>query len=257
MSGTGELTSTKMHKYGDYMSDKTRLEDVKRFYEILGKLERRVGGRRILAKCSKYSGWPTRGVYFFMEHGEERSESGEGLRIVRIGTHSVKTGGSKTSLWDRLNRHKSVSSVFRRLIGSALINKHGINYAYYRWWSQKKSEQDPAMEKSIKRCVSKTIGKMPFLWIEVDVEGNMEAGAELRDYIEKNSIALLSNYRKRSIIDATSDRWLGHHATNKHGDLIFKVRESGLWSQNYVHRIYEPEFLDKLEELVEQMEVVR
>ena len=40
------------------MNNGTRLEDVKRFYEILGNLERRVGGRRILAECSKYSGWP-------------------------------------------------------------------------------------------------------------------------------------------------------------------------------------------------------
>ena len=238
------------------MSDGTRLEDVKRFYEILGNLERRLGGCRILAECTSSSGWPTRGVYFFMENGEERSESGDGLRIVRVGTHSVKTGGSKTCLWNRLNQHKSNGSIFRRLIGSALINKLGINYAYYKWWSLNNSEKDLTTEKSIKRCISKTIGKMPFLWLEVDVEDNMEAGAELRDYIEKNSIALLSNY-KRSIIDAASDRWLGHLATDEHGDLISKVRESGLWSRNYVHRIYEPEFLDKLEELVEQMEVVR
>ena len=31
--------------------------------------------------------WPQRGVYFFMEDGEERSDSGSGLRIVRVGTH--------------------------------------------------------------------------------------------------------------------------------------------------------------------------
>ena len=46
------------------MSNKTRLEDVKRFYEILGKLERRVGGRKILAKCSRSLGLSYGGVYF-------------------------------------------------------------------------------------------------------------------------------------------------------------------------------------------------
>ena len=38
------------------MNDGTLLEDVKRFYEILGKLERRLGGRRILAACTSSSG---------------------------------------------------------------------------------------------------------------------------------------------------------------------------------------------------------
>ena len=47
------------------MSDKTRLEDVKRFYEILRKLERIVGGRRILAECSRSLGLSYGGVYFF------------------------------------------------------------------------------------------------------------------------------------------------------------------------------------------------
>ena len=116
------------------MSDKTRLEDVKRFYEILRKLERIVGGRRILAECSRSLGLSYGGVYFFLEDGEERSESGESLRIVRV--------GASTSLWSRLSAHKNGSSVFRRLIGSALINKHGINYAYCKWWSRKKSEKN-------------------------------------------------------------------------------------------------------------------
>ena len=98
--------------------------------------------------------------------------------------------------------------------------------------------------------MSNTIGKMPFLWLKVDDEN-------LQSYIEGNATALLSNYPERSIIDAASDRWLGHLATDKHGDLISKVRESGLWSRNYVRRIYEPAFLDKLEELVDQMEIVR
>ena len=223
------------------MSDKTRLEDVKRFYEILGKLECRVGDRRILAECSRSSGWPTQGVYFFMENSGKRSESGEGLRVVRVGASS--------SLWNRLSAHKNGNSVFGRLIGSALINKHGINYAYYRWWSQKKSEQDPAMEKSIKRCVSKTIGKMPLLWLKVD-------DAYLQSYIEGNATTLLSNFWRKTI-DAPSATWLGYHSTDKQGNLIYKVRESGLWSQDFVEMGYPPEFLDKLEELVDQMEIVR
>lgn len=49
--------------------------------------------------------WPKRGVYFFREAGEVRSDTGEGPRIVRVGTHALKTGGS-TKLWTRLSAHK-------------------------------------------------------------------------------------------------------------------------------------------------------
>ena len=38
--------------------------------------------------------WPARGVYFFREAGESRSDTGEGLRVVRVGTHALKAGGS-------------------------------------------------------------------------------------------------------------------------------------------------------------------
>lgn len=229
------------------MNDGTRLEDVKRFYEILGKLERRLGGRRILAECSKYSGWPTRGVYFFMEDGEKRSESGEGFRVVRIGI--------SRAFWHRLNRHKSKSSSFRTDIGSALINKHEINYSYYtKWWNRNKSstsstiKNDPAIKK-LETGVTKTIGEMPFLCLKVDNE-------ELRDDIESNAIALLSNFWRKTV-DSPSDTWLGHHCTDKHGKIKDKVKESGLWNSEYVRDNYNPNFLDKLEELVDQMESVR
>jgi hypothetical protein len=50
-------------------------------------------------------GWPQRGVYFFTEEGERRHDTGEGLRIVRIGPHALKKG-SRTTLWDRLSQHR-------------------------------------------------------------------------------------------------------------------------------------------------------
>ena len=176
-----------------------------------------------------------------MEGREERSESGEGLRVVRVGASS--------SLWNRLSAHKNGSSVFRRLIGSALIKKHRIDYAYDKWWSQNTSEKDPAKEKFIKRCVSETIGKMPFLWLKVD-------DVYLQSYIEGNATTLLSNFWRKTI-DAPSATWLGYHSTDKQDNLIYKVRESGLWSQDFVEMGYHPEFLDKLEVLVEQMEVAQ
>ena len=246
------------------MNNETRLEDVKRFYEILGKLERRVGERRILAECTSSSGWPTRGVYFFMENGERRSESGEGLRIVRVGTHSVKRGGSKTSLWNRLSQHKGSTSglgnhrgsVFRLLVGRALINKESIKC---ETWESKTTPSPRGVEQGVEIRVSETIGRMPFLWLEVDDAYDIEAGAKLRSYIESNTITLLSNFCTNKLKnDAPSAGWLGYHCTDTKGNLNKRIRESGLWNQDHVDSDRHcPGFLDKLEELVEQMEGMR
>ena len=65
---------------------------LKRFYDLLSVLEHRIGGPRRLVNCSGRMDWPCRGVYFFRETGEERSGSGSGPRVVRIGTHTLKPG---------------------------------------------------------------------------------------------------------------------------------------------------------------------
>ena len=41
-----------------------RIADTVRFYELLTRLERRVGGVRTLATCDGRMDWPRRGVYF-------------------------------------------------------------------------------------------------------------------------------------------------------------------------------------------------
>ena len=81
-----------------------RLEDVKRFYEILEAQENKLGGKRTLANCNGHMGWPERGVYFFFEPGEYRSNSGAGMRVVRVGTHAL-TEKSKTTLWNCQSSH--------------------------------------------------------------------------------------------------------------------------------------------------------
>src|SRR4051812_10489886 len=106
----------------------SRLSDITAFYALLDRLERVVDGKRLLAYCTGRSGWPERGVYFFFELGEERSDSGAGPRIVRVGTHAL-TPNAGTRLWDRLNAHRGSAStgggnhrgsVFRSLVGAAL-----------------------------------------------------------------------------------------------------------------------------------------
>ena len=67
-----------------------RTDDLIRLYRILDKLEASSGGKRFLAQLAPSGSWPRRGVYFFFEPGEGRTGSGQGPRLVRIGTHGVQ-----------------------------------------------------------------------------------------------------------------------------------------------------------------------
>ena len=106
-----------------------------RFYELLGRLQMRIGGAPTLADCHGRMNWPTHGVYFFFEAGElRRSRSGEGLRVVRVGTHTLKSGSRRT-LWNRLSEHRGPASrlggdhrasIFRELLGLALACQENI-----------------------------------------------------------------------------------------------------------------------------------
>ena len=105
-----------------------RINEVARFYYLLVRLERRCGGRRRLGECHGRMGWPWRGVYFFFEPGEHRSDSGAGDRVVRVGTHALAER-SGASLWQRLSQHRGSArhgggnhrgSIFRLLAGSAI-----------------------------------------------------------------------------------------------------------------------------------------
>ena len=62
-----------------------------------------------------------------------------------------------------------------------------------------------------------------------------------RKYIERNVIALLTEYGEENPIDPQSERWLGRRCRTE------KVRESGLWQSEYVDWYHKPKFLDLLE----------
>jgi hypothetical protein len=224
-----------------------RLDDLKRFYDILGALKSRVGGARLLHECSGKLSWPQRGVYFFMEEGEARSQSGMGPRIVRVGTHAL-TPASRTTLWQRLSSHRGASrsgggnhrgSIFRLIVGTALINQHGHRCLT---WDDRRSTAPAEVrtgELALEREVSRTIGAMRFLWLSIDDEPGDHSE---RGYIERNAIALLSNYGKEPI-DPASSTWLGRCCNRP------RVRKSHLWNNNHVNVDYDPSFLDRLEAL--------
>lgn len=56
----------------------------------------------------------------------------------------------------------------------------------------------------MERRVSNYLRDLPFLWLNVDDEPGAESQ---RAYIERNMIALLSNYQ-RETVDARSNDWL-------------------------------------------------
>ena len=230
----------------------TRLDDLKRFYEILAALERKVKGARTLTNCSGRMNWPCRGVYFFREVGEERPDTGHGQRIVRVGTHATKDGASST-LWGRLRQHRGTistggghhgSSIFRGLVGASLIERDGLICPS---WGRDPPTQPSAIdaEATVELEVSVVIGQMPFLWLAVTDEPGPNS---LRAYIERNAIALLSNYGKPQL-DPPSCQWLGRRCNRE------RVRKSGLWNSNHVDDQYKPRFLEVLESAVDALRV--
>ena len=230
------------------MSDQ-RAYHLTQFYELLAQLERNLGGARRLSNCFGQMAWPQRGVYFFRETGEIRTDTGNGPRIVRVGTHALKAGG-KTTLWHRLSQHRGNAngnggnhrgSIFRLITGAALMGRNGLTYS--SWGKGNNAPKEVKLrERPLEQKVSAVIGAMPFLWLAVDDKPGPDS---LRGYIERNAIALLSN-RGREPVDLSSPGWLGHHSDRE------RVQQSGLWNSNHVDDDYTPAFLDTMQQLIER-----
>jgi hypothetical protein len=239
-----------------------RIADIETFYQILAALEAKLGGKRMLSESTGGVKWPHRGVYFFFEPGEMRSDSGEGPRVVRVGTHAT-TAGAKSRLWGRLSQHRGGprtgggnhrGSIMRLLVGVALKTRGAIDQMD-SWGSGQNStvtsmklgvttSELRQREHVLESAVSQYIRAMPFLWLNVDDAPDPKTD---RSLIERNSIGLLSNYVDTPI-DAASDNWLGAYCDRK------RVQRSGLWNNNHVDEGYDPEFLAVLERYVARME---
>lgn len=235
-----------------------RLSDLRRFYEILARLEERLGGKLRLKNCMGMRGWPQRGVYFFFEENEGRRESGSGMRVVRVGTHAV-TANSKSTLWRRLAQHRGATrfeggnhrgSIFRLLVGRAIMQRDG--QVEPGSWGIKGDASSAARELGVSRSpliqaeapleakVSRYIGQMPLLYVAVSDDPSPTSA---RGLVERNAIALLSNLA-RPPIDPPSATWLGVHCDR------LLVRGSGLWNNRHVDGNYDSRFLSQLMDFV-------
>jgi hypothetical protein len=228
-----------------------RLADLMNFYILIERLEEKLGGARRLCECTGRLNWPDRGVYFFREPGEFRLESGRGPRVVRVGTHALAEG-SRTRLWTRLSQHLGSQrsgggnhrgSIFRLLIGTALCARDGLDPG--TWGAGNTAPRATRdLENELEIRVSKFIGAMSLVWLPIaDVPGP----SSQRGYVERNAIALLSNYGKPPL-DAPSPEWLGSYCARE------RVRTSGLWNQNHVDERYDPIFLERLSHMIDRME---
>lgn len=229
----------------------SRRSDLDELYDLLDRLETRVGGKRRLGDCTGHMDWPERGVYFFFA-AEETRDSTDRLRLTRIGTHAVSSG-SGTSLWNRLRTHRGANrgsyegggnhrgSVFRKHVGRAMIERDGLHDEYPHWGEGSTAGRERRLaELDHERRVSEYVRDLPFLWVDVDDEPGPDSD---RACVERNAIALVSNYEKDDI-DGRSDDWLGRNSPRS------EIVGSGLWNIDHVDEGYEPAFLDRLAEAV-------
>jgi hypothetical protein len=166
----------------------------------------------------------------------------------------LKEGG-KATLKNRLGQHRGViksgggnhrGSIFRLLVGQALIARDGLVVPTWGCAGEAKEAARglgiaPAAlkesESPVEIQASTIIRDLSFVLVSVpDAPGP----SSLRGEIERNSIALVSNYGKATL-DPHSASWLGSYSNRE------RVRASGLWNSNHVDETYNPCFLDKLE----------
>lgn len=219
------------------------------FYGYLDDLAERIGGPLCLTDPGLSRRCPKAGLYFFFEHGEARPNGQP--RVVRIGTHAL-TPTSRTTLWGRLGQHRGHSggtnpgggnhrgSIFRRHVGSALLNQRGDNSQLLASWMAPLPHPDQLQaERALEVEVSRVIREMPFMWLDVPTRSD---GGSDRGLLERNTIALLSTLAGGS--EAASPTWLGRNASAP------KVSGSSLWNVNHVDDAFEPSVLDLLQSYV-------
>ncbi len=222
------------------------IDDLHRFYDLLDRLETKLGGKLQLAACGKGSLWPEKGIYFFFELGEHRRDSGKGYRVVGVGGNAIRKETAKATLWQRLAEHrgnkdgmsgKHRASLFRRQIGLAL----GARFPELMVPTWERMGGVTPLERNLERPlegrVSLHIGAMPFLWLKVEDD---PATPDLRGYLVRNAIALVSNAKRAKALDPPSKNWLGLECPTK------GIAKSGLWNPDFVTNKYDAQFLEVL-----------
>lgn len=87
-----------------------------------------------------------------------------------------------------------------------MVERHDLDDEYPEWGDGSGAGGDLRLEElEMERRVSDYLRQLPFLWIDVPDE---PGPGNDRVYLERNAIALLSNFGKASV-DPRSNEWLG------------------------------------------------
>jgi len=228
--------------YKNFTMYDDRLKDIDRLYELIEKLKNGIGFFPKLNCINGSEVLSHRGLYMFFEDDEYRTTSPFVKRVTRVGTHAVSKGSSAT-LWNRLRTHRGGidlrgnhrSSIFRLHVGNSIINKRNIELPTWGL-GQNASAEIKQKEIGLEKLVSKYIGNMSILWLNIADEPTKFSD---RSYLEKNLIALLSSYNFK--LDKSNYLWLGNYNQN-----LF-IKNSSLWNVKYVDLKYDSRFLDIFE----------
>lgn len=176
------------------MGDKR--DDLVRFYAILDRLERHIGGARRLANCSGRLTWPHRGVYFFREGSENAVQ--HGLRSKDLpGRNARPQGRFRYSALDAPVAAQGPAGDGRRQsprlhlpsdCGRRTCGPQGRRFPTCGSGNTAGGEIRKG-EFPLEQEVSRFIGTMPFLWLALEDDAGP---ASPRGYVERNAIALLS-----------------------------------------------------------------
>jgi hypothetical protein len=235
-----------------------RLFGLQQFYEMLDAHAERHGGRMLLAELNKKL-IPRRGVYFFFDENELRQDSGNGAKIVRIGTHALKAGSIST-LPQRLGQHLGPKkgggnhrgSIFRNLVGQAILARDRDRLCPSWGIARDLTKASAALgtdrrslvssEQPVENNVSDYLARLTFTFLNIDDEPGANSR---RGFVERNAIALLSNH-DRPALDAPSASWLGNMSNRE------LVRRSGLWNQRHVTESCDEAFLEYIAAMIGQ-----
>jgi hypothetical protein len=161
------------------------------------------------------------GLYFFYENGEASQHAPSG-RIVRVGNHPHSDGTLRRRLRNHYKGNKN-GSVFRRLLGGALLRRHDPDgpclapspgKGHWEHQDAKTCERCRPLEKEVSELL-----RSLFRFRCVKVVDQAE-----RNDLEEVLIATLA----ACPVCGPSATWLGHHAYSD------KVQSSGLWNSQDV-----------------------
>jgi hypothetical protein len=183
----------------------------------------------------------TNGIYIVFEKTEEAHGS---KRIIRVGTHR-----ELDNLKKRLHSHRrhSGSSVFRRKIGCAILNKENPNDTAIRLWYNKDykliaKEKLWETRNSVTRHITQNLS---FVTLPVSGTRKEEKGTLFWEAKIISTIAHCSDC-------SSSEDWLGRYLPEQFGDFRF-AKNLGLWLTDEVNSpILTDIELVELENLVEQ-----